>query len=466
MASFHECGFFPVFSDRPNRAHDGGFTFPALGLLKGSEMAVLVFPRRVRDLLVNRNFVPRSLGLTDQIFFSISSLIQTFAYARLLSPSDFGYYSVVVSLCVFLQSVQRAILILPMIVSIRASQKKIGREWILISRIILAVCLLLGLIAAFTIWITHYNSNQWKTCLVVSFAVCSYLWYDFTRRCFFLVGHFARAASSSSIYLLSNFAGVVVAYLLGANFLIVTLAFAFSTLIAAGIARLIVVHFEEEASRSLRDVINEFGRVAGWNLAALAPYAIYTSAMPAILALLAGPAAAGGFAATRVVISPITMLVSAIDNTDKPRASRAFVSGGTEALAASLLATFRSLLTVGLPYLLVIIVVPGMALHVLLGSKYIGQSNVGQMWAVVGFFMLMAQPVEAGLVVLRRSDSYFWSRLTAALVLIVALQVDWTANMTLRGTGAVASAWLTSDILAVLIILKIFRRKRGPDPNG
>jgi len=107
-----------------------------------------------------------------------------------------------------------------------------------------------------------------------------------------------------------------------------------------------------------------------------------------------------------------------------------------------------------------------MALHVLLGSKYIGQSNVGQMWAVVGFFMLMAQPVEAGLVVLRRSDSYFWSRLTAALVLIVALQVDWTANMTLRGTGAVASAWLTSDILAVLIILKIFRRKRGPDPNG
>src|SRR5690606_24652958 len=199
----------------------------------------------------------------------------------------------------------------------------------------------------------------------------------------------------SAVYLSTSIIGFVAVALWATNAFGAIIAASVAAIIAALVARILrgPLMKRESGRHSLRDVR---GTVV-WNALSYMPYMAYNNGMVLFVGAIAGPVTAGIFAATRVFLAPIQLLTAAIDNTDKPRTSRALATGGASAFKASLGNTSATLLVLGLPYLLAITVAPEFFGMLLLGSSYASEMWIARIWAVVGLMLLLGQPLESGL---------------------------------------------------------------------
>lgn len=401
----------------------------------------------------------RAVSMTDQLIFSAASLGSMFVYARLLTKLEFGYYAIVVSICVFAQSAQRAFLILPMIVSIEHHHTGIERAWFSANRLILFATLAAGVLGAGLSLVMNWPPGTALIILLSAVSVAGYLWFDFSRRCFYLTNRSKRAFAASAVYLLSICVPLGVVWALGPTFMRALIAYAAGNVISALIGYT-MVPAPRAGQATLRSLFAEHKATALWSVAALAPFAIYTSAMPTLTALFYGPAATGVFSATRTLIAPVNTLISAVDNVDKPRASRAFKSGGVRGLFASIRGTAATLLGIGLPYLLPIAVAPAFMARLLLGQKYASDGLVAQMWAVSGVFMLLNQALETAPTVLGMSHNIFLSRMVGATILVGLLFVPISSNAPLHAVTAVVCALLVNTSFILVILWRVTRKSK------
>lgn len=411
-------------------------------------------------LFIRFRALERMSGIVDQAIYSAVTLGQILIFSRILSPNDFGMYSVVQGGCMFLQSIQRAVIVLPMIMAdgdLR-DQYSWGRYDTLFRSGLTSVGMGIAAIA-FVLGVRPQLAIGLGVAALCSFAV---LGYEFQRRCLFLISDkraiFLNAISYGFLSLLPITIVLVVGPSLERAVMAYVASFALPAIVAYHLRRV------EKQKTDLR--ISDYHHIIVWNLLAFLPYSIYNSAMVLILAVTSDLRMVAAYSVSRVFIAPVQALVQAIDSVDKIRARRRWAEHGAKALAASLSNTRMTLLALGLPYMALVLMTASDGVLALLGHKYAAVAPMVRMWMLVGLFMLLTQPVESGLLILGRSNWIFWTRTAAAAIAVAVLAITPTSLSSVGPVLALAAGWGAGGVLGWVIYRHTLTRAQGDVREG
>lgn len=409
----------------------------------------------------------RAAGLADQALASLVTFGQTLVYARTMEAGEFGVFAMALAAVLVAQILQRTVVVLPMIVAQSEHSRTAVRAWWCINAAVMGLTMLaLSLIALAAYLAGGGRGVVIPLCAAVATALPSILIYEFVRRTLYVQQRKASVLRMSLVSFLLQAAGVATVVHAGGGALAAMAVMAGAYALAAGVGARGLDLTPWPDMPSAASLLARYRSDMGWSLAAALPYAGFNTAMPVLIGFLSGPVAAGVFTATRLLLAPITTLISAVDSVDKPRAAHSLRDGGTAGLRRTLGRTLRSLLVLGGGYSLVAGVFADDILHLLLGEQYPLNGGTAWLWLVVGLLMMMGQPMETGLLVLRLTHWYFWTRAAALLAGAAALGLTVHRLGYEAGILAMAAGWLVSGVLAGLLLQKA-ARLRAPDAvNG
>ena len=399
-----------------------------------------------------RSVTTRLTSLADQVLYSSVSLLQVAIYARLFDKEEFGVFSLAVGISLVLVGIQRSAIIIPAIVLFPTPEAFTGSgRWARVHlMVVAAVTLTLLLLGAAADALGREPLGRLG--MLAAVLTAGALLFDYQRRSLYQLCKGRSALLVSAVYLASSAIGFVAVALWATNAIGAVIAASAAATLAAFLARTLrgPLAIGEPARRSARDVR---GTVV-WNALSFLPYMAYNHGMVLFVGVIAGPVTAGIFAATRVFVAPVQLLTAAIDNTDKPRTSRALASSGAAAFKASLGNTSATLLVLGLPYLLAVAIEPEFFGMLLLGPTYAPDMWIARIWAVVGVLLLLGQPLESGLVILGRSDWLFACRCLAAMASLGGTAMLMTTYGASGAVAALAIAWLASTVQAAIVLAR------------
>lgn len=411
----------------------------------------------------------RIAGLADQGAYALASFAQTALYARLLPPEEFGLFAMVLSTVLLAQMLQRCLVVLPMVVSLADHDRAGVRGWLRVNTGVLAAAMALLLLAAGALQFLGGAARAAALPRVLglaALALAPVFLYEFVRRALYAEQQHQRVPLQSGAYLLLQLGGVFVVTLAFGTALAAVLSLALANLAAAAVGAAGLDWRRRPQEMGARGLVARYRSDMSWSLAAAAPYAGYNTAMPLLVGLLSGPAAAGLFSATKLLLAPITTLIAAVDSVDKPKAARSLRQGGGAGLRGALLDTCRSLLLGGGPYLLLAALLHAQLLAWVLGPTLAAKAGPAWLWLLVGLLMLFGQPLETGLLVLRRSRWSFWSRLAALAACASVLWILPPQLGHIAGVAAMLVGWLVSTGVAVAMLRWALRDLPPSDCNA
>lgn len=393
----------------------------------------------------SKNGVERAVGIIDQGLFSVSALMQYFVYAKVLSPDSFGLFALVQGVTLLAIGVQRSAVILPMIMT--ANEEGGDPAWNRLDvgiRVAFSIILFLPSVAGNLFSIPY----EYRIVLALS-ALCTFfsMCYEFNRRSLFLERNKPAIIKISAVYFLMISFSVAVVSAWFKSLEAALMGYFFAAMISATIARRLRAPIPLSVIR-VRDHIG----IIWWNLLSFLPYSIYNNGMIIIVGLIADVRSVALFTASRMFTAPIQTLIQAIDSVDKPRARRMFASDGLLGLGRSIKRTRVTLLALGVPYLLVIVLGADLFVPRLFGDRFPGMVEAVQMWAVVALLMMLSQPLETGLLVLHKSNLLFWTRTLAAFGAVVALLGLRVVLPLEAPMVALAVGWAAGGLLAWLLL--------------
>ena len=406
----------------------------------------------------------RGAAFLDQGCLGLANLMINVVLARHLPVVDFAAIGLMIGLHFFVFSIHRGMIVLPFILedsgtpdTARGSERA---EWQTANSCFIALaCLGLLLVAALAGFAAQVDVRlDWvaQATSYLVFASPPMLAYEFGRRVLYQEGRHRWVATLSGAYLAAGTSVAVLAAAMGSPLLG---GGAFAAAGAAGACAFAVLNTTRHApvSAAWRRWRVHAG-FAGWQSATSILSNLYTASAVVLFGAFAGPMAAAIYAAGRTLVSPMISVTSAVDSTDKPRAARAFASGGMEALHRSIRRTRLTLIGLTLPYFCVVMIFTPWILGALLGAGYDHHTTVVRIIAVSFLLMCMSQPSETRLVVLRASRALFAIRCVAALGAVSGLYV----GARFAGiTGAVtAFAIVQFLVLAMLLARERILRSR------
>lgn len=402
----------------------------------------------------------RWAGLIDQGLYSLVTFSQTVVYARTMSPTEFGLFAMVAGGVLLAMGVHRSVVVLPMIVAHSAGDAVGVRAWRRLNGLLIALVVAALLLASAGGHVLGADGALLvRLCLLVAVAVPAYFLYELVRRTLFLGQRPEAVVRTVLLYGTLQVVGIALVVALEGSAASAVGVWVVAKLISAGMGHVWARGVEAaERQHGAMALMHRYRHDMGWSLAATLPYMTFNSAIPVMLGFMVGPGAAGAFAATRLLLAPVTTLISAVDSADKPRAARALRDGGAGGLATSLRRTARTLLKLGGPYLLVAAFAYEPLLRMLLGAAYPNESGYLWLWLVTGLAMMLGQPLETGLLMLRRTHWYFWSRLLAAAVGVAVLGLLAPSLGYQSGILATCMAWFASSVFAILMLRTALRR--------
>ena len=390
----------------------------------------------------------------EQGLLSLVNFCATIILARFLSIDEFGAYALAFTLLMLLQGAQRALVSIPMVVLCPDLEKLQlhSRNWHVIQALVIAA----PLIIVFPFFLFLQDSSWVRNVLLaLMILLMPMFYYEFYRRRIIL-------ERNTTILL-----PMACAYAAVFSFTLLLVAINGGTAItgaigmAAGATAATLIGFFSSAKRhtnSFPDFLPFwrdlwlFGR---WQLMSHVAYTGYNTLIPVMVSFFVGPAGVALMSVTRNLVQPVQTFIMAIDNVDKPRASAALARSGMVAMQASLRNTSLTLIVPGAFYLLMIGIFAEPTLHLFFAGKYDHGALELRLWLPVFSLMLITQPIESALYVLKRSDILFRGRMWAAIVGLVgsvlfiplfgvagalsALTLGWVMSLTMAWNGLKAA---------------------------
>lgn len=400
----------------------------------------------------------RLWSLMEQGFLSLANFGMAIFLARELPKEQWGAFSLGFALYLFAQGFQRALVSIPVATMAHDLELLSGslRFWRrLQGKITLAALLLLALAAG--LWFLCGGDRAVAEALAVAaLLVPGYFSLEFWRRMLIQCRDLKAAALIASGLFLCVALLVATLHLAGAGALAAAAGLSACTLMAGCACRLRAGTLIP-ATREHLDWGTEVARFGRWSTMSHVAFSGYNTAIQVMLSLIAGPAAMGGFAAVRNLTQPINTLIGAVDNLDKPRAARAFASGGFPGLFSSLWRTVSTLGLAGGGYLLLCAAGGGYLVRLAYHGRYGYAWNEIWMWCLIALAMMAAQPLESGLYVAQRTEALFMNRVISALIGLGAAAFAIPAYGVMGALLGLALGWLSTALLAVLQ-LRLFSR--------
>lgn len=428
-------------------------------------MTVTTSVRATEDLNVPLSYVSdsgvrsksaRHYALLEQGLISGSNFLLYIYAARILPKEEWGALSFALASLLLLQGFQRAFVTLPMITSGELQGSGVTslffwrqlQGWVTgLTLLVICVFILLSSFA-FAGWVTD-------SAILTAALVVPLYYLEFARRVVIITLSMRRLLMMAIAYSVSLLLLVLIAYELGIatqlKSLVAAMIVASVVSCLASRVALLPTRGQHQSGNWTPSSILHFGR---WAAASSLAYSGYNFAVQAILATIAGPGALGAFAAARNFTQPIGTLIQAMDSVDKPRAGHAHAKSGMSGLLRVIRQSWLWLLVLSLPYLIAVSFFSPQLLELIYGEKYADASLPVSLWCLVMIAMIVTQPIETGLYVLRRPDWLFFGRATAAiLVLIVTpwLVIRWTATGALI---ALATGWGLAGLFASIQLLR------------
>jgi O-antigen/teichoic acid export membrane protein len=381
-------------------------------------------PARLRDKRLARLY-----ALADQGFQGLGSIAATAILGRSLSQEQFGAVGVAIGAYYFVAGFHRSAIILPYLTEHRphddtTDERRYHADWWWLS-VAASVALAIGLVAIAGVVAAVSGPHQWLVLplLLGAGVTLPMLAAEFGRRWLYKIERADLAAIQSAIFFCALLGGAAAAGRFHPDARAGIAAWG----VAATLSSLLFLPLLRPGSPSWQRANALFAphaRFAGWLSLNIFPYTVYSTAtVVLVIGVLLGPAAAAVFTAARTLTNPAVSIVSAIDSTDKPRATRALGERGIAGLGASIGDTRRTLIMMTGGYLLLIALFAGPLLNLVFHGQYPGIEREVQLLCLAFFLFCLNQPSETLLIVLRESRRLFVTRLGTAIVTLVALVV-------------------------------------------
>lgn len=401
--------------------------------------------------MVLTNVSDRYFTLIEQALISGSNFLLYLYATRSLPKENWGELSMALAALLVIQGFQRAFVTLPMSTSGDSPMSFMREALPFWCRAQVAIILLTIplIILAYGIAVP-YGAAWVVRCIEITAILMVPMYYlEFARRVVILGVSMQRLVGMAVIYSCVLAIGALGIWFW--NLEASTTAFVF-TIISGALCsccyarislapRALIQHSATWNARKLW----HFGK---WGAGSSIAYSGYNFAVQAILAIMIGPTAVAVFAATRNLAQPINVVVQAMDSVDKPRAARAYHHQGLQGLWLVTKRSWTWLLAIAIPYFVLVGYFAEDVLALAYGDKYSKASPELLLWFLVLLFMILVQPVESALYVLRKPKWMFFGRLAAALLVLCVAPFVAAAWSVKGALAALALGWSIAGIAA------------------
>lgn len=412
--------------------------------------ACLSRPQRILARLedrVGRLAVARFYSMVDQGASGLANIVALAILGRALPVEQFGVIGMMIGLHYFVAGFHRSAIVLPYLTVHHADPTSAEMHaensawWWIATAGALAVSLLLA-VAGLVVFLMApvFPALRWLAAPLVLAAIVTpvMLSAEFTRRWLFKIDRADLVAAFSLVYFCVLTGAAIAATHLGSDAKAGAFVWAFASLCVTTLA-LRALRPVRAPRRVMGRIIADHRSEAGWLASANLPYSVYSSATIVILiGALVGPVAAGIFTAARTLTNPAMSIVSAIDSTDKPRATRALAEYGMAGLQRAITRTRVLIaLTTGV-YLGAVALWADQLATFVYDENYTNLTVEVRLLALAFFLAGLNQPSETRLIVLKAGRVMLAVRSVTALFAIVSLAIaaSWgVAGMAIAVTG-------------------------------
>lgn len=277
------------------------------------------------------------LGLSDQVVISATNFATMVLLARVLGPSEFGAFVLVITGLLFATSIQYCLISQPHHILaasqdrddyVRYTSSTAGQQFLLA-----AAFAVLALSAAGVVRLAGWGGAT----LLLVFAPVVFAWQfqEFTRRVFYTEGRLVTAIANDVVSYGGQVVGLVILWRLGHLSAVTGLAvigITSATAAALGAwqlrSRFSLGHVRHGAAYRENWKLGKW--LLGGNLASWTSGQLY----PLLAAAFVGLAATGAMRAMQTILGPTNVLLIGMDTALTPAAARAYSEGGPAAVRA------------------------------------------------------------------------------------------------------------------------------------
>jgi O-antigen/teichoic acid export membrane protein len=416
--------------------------------------------RRVWSRLGDRQrFLNNFWGLSDQALISATNFMTMVLLARSLTPTAFGYFSLVYMGLLFVQYLQFAVITQPHNV---LGATRSGAEYAHYTSSTAIIQILFTVISALLVLgggaFAHLAAWDIATLLfALAPALIAWQLQDFARRVLYTEGRLGAAFANDIISYGGQVVVVVALWRLG-QLSGPAVLYALATTSALGII-VGAWQLRGSLSRHIEPAVFrenwQFGKwLGGVHIANWLSIELYVY----LAAMILNVAAAGALRATMVLLGPLNILLFFLNSVLPTRFTRTLTTGGEVALHAQLKMAYTLTAPLLGAYCLLVAIFAEPLLQLMYGSNYVGYGGLVVLYAAFYFITYLGIVLSAALRAMKLTRATFVSYIYAALI---AITFGWPLIWAAGAYGAVLGMILTS-LIAVLFFWRAYRRELPP----
>lgn len=382
-----------------------------------------------------RSFFSHSLRILDQGGQAVGNMAVTVMLARSLSIDSFAVVATVLAIWFFFSNLQRNGVVVPYIADVPDSVDDSNAEsaWFAVNvAFCTAICLMLALAGSLALGLLG-EGLMYASPLVLFAGLHFFNWRVLYHRERYVA---ASALSLILVGLLLASAAAMYFHILPADTPSAVGIYVFSYA-GAFVCGLAIVSPSIPHLTKVRSFYAEKKSLIGlMSFGAFFAY-FYNNGVQLILAAFAGAIEIAAFAATRVFIGPINMVVVAVTDLERSHSARQFQQAGVNALIRSTNRTLVVMTAITTPIAIGLVFYSSEILTLLYGPKYSGFTSVAQLWVVALIPQILAIPLDIQLSVRKQGKKLLAARAAGAFAAIAALAIAYVAEGEIRAWSGV-----------------------------
>jgi O-antigen/teichoic acid export membrane protein len=414
----------------------------------------------ILGLLANHNL----LGIFDQGIVGVTGFVTVVLLGRAVAAEELGIYSLALSVVLFVKMVQETTLTGPYTVFCHRMQDERLHVYSgnsLVQGLLLSAVSMLGL-AAFSIYLLATSDPEGlsPTFSVLTLIFSAILLREFIRRVTFAHLQVNQVVLMDTVVAFTQVAGL----LLMMHIAMLTPATAFLVTGAACLAGMLIWRSASSERFSLTRVHFKSDLLMNWNFGrwALGGQGIGTAmfyAMPWLVTLYHGTAAAGLLAACNSIVGLVNILLLGLGNVLTPKAAKGYADGGHKELWR-VLWRFLGLFALSIGVFMIVLLLWGnLIADILFDGRFPG---AGPVICVLAFNVLATSLVMVagnGLWAINRPSANFFAEVTRLLVTLVLVLFLVPELEVLGSAYALLVGSLSGGMISFLILWRLTRNK-------
>lgn len=410
--------------------------------------------------------VARMMGSTvvSQALLSASSFFVASYLLRLIGPESYGYYVLVTTGILLFANLQGAFFLTPTLVILSASTPHergtyLGGLFRLRHRVVLASALALIAMGAGAWSLGYINTGLLVLVIVGTIAGLAALFREFLRGVLLAQHLGVTVLYGDILYALLLVGGSVVSAFLPHPELMALAGLGLGALCSSAFLAWRLWRFEPWDRTHGQRVLHRLTHVGGWSAFGSMVHWSFSQGYTYMVAALVDVRAVAALAATRLLLMPLNLLSSGINQSMYPLVSRWNVSEGLRPAVRRVVKIGGVLVLLGAIYVLIAWLARDLFFGLVLKRTFENQDQLLLLWSVLFLLMMVRDQLNCVLVVRARLKVLSYVTLASAILALVTIRFAVPAIGPVGAlAGIIAGELLNMSGMVVLVLLELRRR--------